>query len=98
MTGIGYARSTSTFPDTNAVACFPTHFLTGLPFIVTTQVTAPPEHRRSQLERAQWSEIAKRARFESLRDLAVEYGVSHQTISNIVHRERRNPYCTVENN
>ncbi len=32
------------------------------------------------------AEIAGRARYESLRDLAAEYGVSHETIRTIVRR------------
>jgi hypothetical protein len=43
------------------------------------------------LSRALWTEIAERARFASLRDLAVEYGVSHETIRVIVRRVATRP-------
>jgi predicted DNA binding protein len=36
-----------------------------------------------------WPEIAERARYASLRDLAIEYGVSHETIRAVVRRATR---------
>lgn len=41
-----------------------------------------------QLPPEVWPEIARRAEHESLRDLAIAYGVSHETIRTIVRRVR----------
>jgi hypothetical protein len=41
---------------------------------------ATPGQQRPRLHPSQWPEIAERARYESLRHLAVAYGVSHETI------------------
>ena len=46
-----------------------------------------PQHR-PRLARDYWPEIAERARYESLRCLAVEYGVSHETIRTIARSGR----------
>jgi hypothetical protein len=43
-----------------------------------------PPQQTSKIDPAQWPHIAERARFESLRDLAVAFGVSHETIRKIV--------------
>jgi hypothetical protein len=40
------------------------------------------------LPQAVHSVIAERARYECLRDLAAEYGVSHETIRTVVRRCR----------
>jgi hypothetical protein len=45
-----------------------------------------PEQQRPQIDPALWPEIAERARHASLRALAIEYGVSHETIRTIVRR------------
>ena len=45
---------------------------------------APQHHPR--LARDYWPEIAERARYESLRDLAAMYGVSHEIIRAVVRR------------
>src|SRR5207302_612083 len=45
-----------------------------------------PEARPARLPPELWPVIAERARYESLRDLAAEYGVSHETIRAIVPR------------
>jgi len=45
-----------------------------------------PRQKRPHLSHAWWPEIADRARSASLRDLAAEYGVSHETIRAIVRR------------
>ena len=45
----------------------------------------PPQHQ-PQIDPALWPAIAKRARRESLRALALEYGVSHEAIRRIVRR------------
>ena len=44
----------------------------------------PPS--RTRLAPALWQEIASRAEFESLRDLAIAYDVSHETIRSIIHK------------
>ena len=46
----------------------------------------PPRQKRLHLSPALWPEIAERARSASLRDLAAEYGVSHETIRAVVRR------------
>ncbi len=45
-----------------------------------------PSQHQPQIDPVHWPEISERARFASLRDLAVEYGVSHETIRIIVQR------------
>ena len=56
-------------------------------FPVESPVTRqrPPQHR-PHVDPALWPEVAERAGRESLRDLAGEYGVSHETIRTIVRR------------
>lgn len=51
--------------------------------------TAPPRgpQHTPKLDPSLWPAIAKRARHESLRHLAAEYGVSYETIRTIVKRE-----------
>ena len=50
-------------------------------------VTPPqPAQHRPHLDPARWPEIAERAKRESLRHLAAEYGVSHETIRAIPDR------------
>ena len=46
----------------------------------------PPRQKRPQLPRSLWPEIAKRAQHESLRELAAQYGVSHETNRAVVRR------------
>ena len=46
---------------------------------------ALPQHT-PRIDRSSWLVIAERARHESLRDLALAYGVSHETIRAIVRR------------
>ena len=41
---------------------------------------------QSHIDPALWPEIVERARHESLRSLATEYGVSHETIRTIGRR------------
>jgi hypothetical protein len=71
----------------HGVACFPARFPTGLPPVVAEEEYVPPQHR-PRLDRALVPAIAERARCESLRDLAAEYGVSHETIRAVVRRTR----------
>ena len=51
-----------------------------------TSISAPSPQQRPRLPRSSYPAIAERARYESLRDLADEYGVSHETIRAIVRR------------
>ena len=48
-----------------------------------------PAQQQPQIDPALWPEIAERARYASLRDLASEYGVSHETIRAIARRATR---------
>ncbi len=45
-----------------------------------------PPQKRPRLDRRQHPIIADRARYESLRDLAIAYGVSYETIRTVVRR------------
>ncbi len=47
--------------------------------------TVPPQ-QRPRLQSALWPVIAARARHESLRDLAIAYDVSYETIRTIARR------------
>jgi hypothetical protein len=47
---------------------------------------ATPKQKRPRIHPVDWPGIAERARYESLRDLAAEHGVSHETIRAIVGR------------
>jgi hypothetical protein len=65
---------------------FPTHFpiWAALPTTMQNAKPATPKQKRPRLHPSQWPEIAERARYESLRDLAAVYGVSHETIRAIL--------------
>jgi len=69
---------------------FPVHFPIGgtLPDDPHPCQEAPLPQHRPQLPPACWPEVAARARHESLRDLALAYGVSHETIRAVVKRVR----------
>ena len=59
-------------------------------FPVESRVILPrPAQHWPHVDLTFWPEIAQRARHESLRDLAAEYGVSHETIRTILQREAR---------
>ena len=59
-------------------------------FPVDCRVTpATPAQHRPHLDPARWPEVAERAPHASLRHLAAEYGVSHETIRTIVRRQAR---------
>jgi hypothetical protein len=45
-----------------------------------------PAQQQPQIDPGDWPEIVERARYASLRDLAAEYGVSHETIRGSVRR------------
>jgi Zn-dependent peptidase ImmA (M78 family) len=69
------------------MAAFPDYYLG--PFAPETPSPAtalPLPQQRPRLPRSVYPTIAKRAQYESLRDLAAEYGVSHETIRAILRR------------
>ena len=86
VTGVEYARSIPNAPHTNGVVCFPARFPTGLPPVAAEHTTPSLKQQQPRLDRAHWCEIAQRSRYESLRALAAEYGVSHETIRGVVRR------------
>ena len=66
-------------------------------FPVDCRVMLPHAAQHQPLvDPAVWPEIAERARYTSLRDLAAEYGVSHETIRTIVRRLARKEPATAE--
>ena len=75
--GFGSARSIP------SAGLFPTHYAVPASPVAPEP---PPRQKRPHLPRDLWPAIAERARHASLRDLAVEYGVSHETIRAIVRR------------
>ncbi len=56
------------------------------PVAIPVALPVPPQ-QQPQLAPVLQAEIAARARHESLRALAAEYGVSHETIRTILQRE-----------
>ena len=64
---------------------FPAHFPVPEPPVVLVPPPVPRQRRR-RLAPALYPIIVERARHESLRDLAVAYGVSHETIRAVVRR------------
>ena len=64
---------------------FPTYSPVFAPEPPATEAVRPRQ-QHPRLDRSLWSAIAERVRYESLRDLAAEYGVSHETIRTIVRR------------
>ncbi len=89
VTGVEYAPS-HTPSGTHEVASFPAYF----PIASPDQASPPlkpltrPKQQCARLDSALWPTIAARAEHESLRDLAAEYGVSHETIRAVVRRVR----------
>jgi hypothetical protein len=62
---------------------FPTHFPL---WLVPSTAPAAAKSRRPRVDPALWTEIAARARCESLRELGVAYGVSYETVRRILKR------------
>lgn len=58
----------------------------------------PPAHKRPRLAAALDAELAERARYESLRDLAVAYGVGHETIRGALQRRHRRGLAALAGN
>ena len=84
VTGVEYAPSHMLSGGVRAVR-FPAYSPVFAPELLTMDVTRPKQ-QRPRLDRSLWPVIAERARRESLRDLAAEYGVSHETIRAVVRR------------
>ncbi len=71
---------------TPAATVFPSRFPVPAPPTRSSTTPPVPQQHRPRLAPERWSEIAERAQYESLRDLAAEYGVSHETIRAVVQR------------
>jgi hypothetical protein len=68
-----------------ATTLFPAYY--PLPAPPALPANLPPvRQQRPRLAPDCWPEIAARAEHESLRDLAVVYGVSHETVRAVVRR------------
>ena len=85
--GVEHAPS-HTQPDGPCPMRFPSYAPIAAP-LPPDKPAVRPQQQRPQLDRALWPAIAERARCESLRDLAADYGVSHETIRAIVRRVGR---------
>src|SRR5205823_7660113 len=87
LTGVEPASAISP-RATPATAVFPAHYplFAVLPPAMRQARPATPKQQRPRIHPADWPRIAERARYESLRDLAAEYGVSHETIRAVVRR------------
>ena len=84
VTGVEYAASHMLSDGVRAVR-FPTYSPVSAPEL-PAQAAMRPKQQRPRLDCSLWPVIAERARHESLRDLAAEYGVSHETIRAVVRR------------
>jgi Mg2+ and Co2+ transporter CorA len=87
VTGVEYAP----LHAQSAGSCS-TRFPAYTPIAALPSPDKPPEKPKQQhprLDRSLWPAIAERARRESLRELAAEYGVSHETIRAITVRNTR---------
>ena len=86
-TGVDYATATREGPGLAGMAMFPDYYLGPFaPEAPSPAAVPPPRQQRPRLPRNLYPIIAERARHESLRDLAAEYGVSHETVRAIVRR------------
>ena len=69
-----------------AVAPFPSHF----PVVLASlEAVRPAIQPTSRLDPAQLAEIAAQAQHQTLRQIATEHGVSHETIRRAILRETR---------
>ena len=85
--GVEYATATREGQGLAGITVFPDYYRGPFEPVVPTLTAAPiPPQRRPRLPRSSYPTIAERARYESLRELAAEYGVSHETIRAIVRR------------
>lgn len=89
LTGVECATATREGQGLAGMAVFPDYYLGPFEPAVPTPATAPiPPQQRPRLPRSCYPIIDERARHESLRDLAAEYGVSHETIRALVRHAR----------
>ena len=84
--GFQYAPSQACGAGARYPPRFPAYFPSAAPPVAPARPTPAPPRQRPRLTCAVWPEIAGRAPYESLRDLAAEYGVSHETIRTIARR------------
>ena len=90
LPGVEYASAMRDGQGLASLPLFPDYYLG--PFAPETPSPAtalPPPQRRPRLPRSAYPAIAERARHESLRDLAIAYDVSHETIRTIVWKTGR---------
>ena len=80
-TDIGLTHAAQYGPP-HSVSRVPSHNSAG----IASKGSDEAEAAVPRLDRARWPDIAERARYESLRDLAAGYGVSHETVRAIVGR------------
>ncbi len=81
-------RERDTLPSTGSIQAaseFPAYFPLEAP---QPSRGRPPVRRPHRLPPEVWPEIQKRAKRESLRHLAEDYGVSHEAIRRIVNMKR----------
>jgi len=62
------------------------HAATFYGVVATLAPPTIPAQKRAHLDATLWPRIANRARHESLRDLAIAYSVSYETIRTVVRR------------
>jgi len=86
VTGVRYAPSQADRGDT--AHYFPIAALPSVPPV-------PPAHKRPRLTAALGGELAERVRHESLRDLAVAYDVSHETVRGTLQRQHEHDLATL---
>lgn len=71
------------------------HAATFYGVVATVTRSTIPAQKRARLDAALWPRIANRARHESLRDLAIAYGVSYETIRTVVRRVSASERTTI---
>ena len=90
VTGVEYATAIQERRGLAGLALFPAHYpFPNVPDPLASMTTSRPGQQRPRLPRGRYATIAERAQHESLRDLALACGVSHETIRAIVHRADR---------
>jgi hypothetical protein len=89
VTGVDYASATREGQGLASLSLFPDYYLGPFAPEAPSPAAAPPPQHRPRLPHSSYPAIAERARHESLRDLAAEYGVTHETIRAVVRRARQ---------
>ncbi len=72
--------------NSTPIGMFPDRYIWSAPSPAEDAPRPVPPQKRPRLDPARWPEIAARASYESLRDLAIEFGVSHETIRTVIRR------------